>query len=224
VNVSRKNDPPASDDEVERLEKLVTAARRAGVDDGRLLDVMRQVPRAAFVPLGQVGLAYYDVPVPIPHGQVTTQPSLSARMIQALRLDGGEHILEVGTGYGYQTALLGRLASFVTSVERWADLADQARRNLAAQGIKNVHIVEGDGTEGVSTAAQYDAILVSAAFPQVPHALVAQLRVGGRVVQPIGLGGAEQVTAFERSTEGLASREVVCHARFVRLYGRHGYT
>jgi protein-L-isoaspartate(D-aspartate) O-methyltransferase len=222
VNVPRKNDPPYGD-EAKRLEELVTAAQRAGVDDPRLLDVMRQVPRAAFVPLDQVRLAYLDVPVPIPHSQVTTQPSLSARMIQALGLAGGEHVLEVGTGYGYQSALLGRLASFVTSIERWADLADQARRNLAAQGIDNVLVVEGDGTEGVPAAAPYDAILVSAAFPQVPEALVNQLRVGGRVVQPIGPGGGERVTLFERSAEGLVSREVVCHARFVRLYGRHGY-
>ncbi len=222
MNVSRKNDPPDSD-EVEGLERLVTTARRAGVDDPRLLDVMRQVPRAAFVPLDQVRLAYHDIPLPIPHSQVTTQPSLSALMIQALRLAGGEHILEVGTGYGYQTALLGRLVSFVTTIERWTDLADQARRNLAAQGIKNVHVVDGDGTEGVPAAAPYDAILVSAAFPQVPEALVGQLRVGGRVVQPIGPGGAERVTVFERSAEGLVACEVVCHARFVRLYGRHGY-
>jgi protein-L-isoaspartate(D-aspartate) O-methyltransferase len=185
--------------------------------------VMRQVPRAAFVPLDQVRLAYHDVPVPIPHSQVTTQPSLSARMIQALRLLGGEHVLEIGTGYGYQTALLVRMASFVTSIERWADLADQARRNLAAQGITKVHVVEGDGTEGVPARAPYDAILVSAAFPQVPQALVGQLRVGGRVVQPIGPGGAERVTVFERNAEGLVASEVVCHARFVRLYGRHGY-
>jgi protein-L-isoaspartate(D-aspartate) O-methyltransferase len=222
MNVARKNDPPDSN-EVEGLEELVAAARRAGVDDPRLLEVMRQVPRAAFVPLDQVRLAYHDVPVPIPHSQVTTQPSLSARMIQALRLAGGEHILEVGTGYGYQTALLGRLASFVTSVERWADLADQARRNLAAQGIKNVHVVEGDGTEGVPARAPYDAILVSAAFPQVPQALVGQLRVAGRLVQPIGPGGADRVTVFERSDEGLVICEVVCHARFVRLYGHHAY-
>jgi protein-L-isoaspartate(D-aspartate) O-methyltransferase len=213
-----------SGDQVGQLEKLVAATRRAGVDDPRVLDAMRRIPRAAFVPLEHVRLAYEDVPVPIPHDQVTTQPSLSARMVQALRLTGGENVLEVGTGYGYQTALLATLASFVTSIERWPDLAEQARRNLAAQHIKNVYVVEGDGSEGVPAAAPYDAILVSAAFPEVPEPLVSQLRLGGRLVQPIGAGGAELVTAFERSSEGFVSREVVCHARFVRLYGRHGYT
>jgi protein-L-isoaspartate(D-aspartate) O-methyltransferase len=210
-------------DEVERLEKLVIAARRAGVDDPRILDAIRSVPRAAFVPPDQVRLAYDDVPVPIPHRQVTTQPSLSARMIQALRLTGVEHVLEVGTGYGYQTGVLGKVASFVTSIERWPDLADQARKNLAAQGINNVHVLHGDGTEGVPAAAPYDAIIVSAAFPEVPEPLVGQLRVGGRLVQPMGPGGAERVMAFERRAQGLLSREMVCHARFVRLHGRHGY-
>jgi protein-L-isoaspartate(D-aspartate) O-methyltransferase len=204
-------------------EKLVTAARRAGVEDPRVLDAVRRVPRAAFVPLDQVGSAYHDEPLRIPHGQVTTQPSLSARMVQALRLAGTEQVLEVGTGYGYQTALLALLASFVTSIERWRDLAELARRNLAAQDITNVHVLDGDGTEGVPAAAPYDAILVSAAFPHVPQPLVSQLRIGGRLVQPIGTGGAERVTVFERSADGLVSLAVVCHARFVRLYGRHGY-
>ena len=216
------NDPPGGD-QVGRLEQLVTAARRAGVADLRVLDAMRRVPRAAFVPLDQVELAYDDEPLPIPHRQVTTQPSLSARMLQALQLVEGEHVLEVGTGYGYQTALLAQLASFVTSVERWPDLAEQARRNLAAQNITNVRVVDGDGTEGLPSAAPYDAILVSAAFPHVPEPLVSQLRLGGRLVQPIGSGGADRVTVFERGADGLVSRDVVCHARFVRLFGRHGY-
>lgn len=216
------HDPPGGN-QVGRLEQLVTAARRAGVADPRVLEAMRRVPRAAFVPLDQVELAYDDEPVPIPHRQVTTQPSLSARMLQALRLVEGEHVLEVGTGYGYQTALLAQLASFVTSIERWPDLAEQARRNLAAQNIANVRVVDGDGTEGLPSAAPYDAILVSAAFPLVPEPLVSQLRLGGRLVQPIGSGGAERVTVFERGADGLVWRELVCHARFVRLFGRHGY-
>lgn len=148
------NDPPGGD-QIGRLEQLVTAARRAGVADLRVLDAMRRVPRAAFVPPDQVELAYDDEPVPIPHRQVTTQPSLSARMLQALRLVKGEHVLEVGTGYGYQTALLAQLASFVTSIERWPDLAEQARRNLAAQKLTNVRVVDGDGTEGLPSAAPY---------------------------------------------------------------------
>jgi protein-L-isoaspartate(D-aspartate) O-methyltransferase len=220
--MSAMNNPPGGD-QLGRLEKLVTAARRAGVDDPRVLDAMRRVPRTAFVPLDQVELAYDDEPVPIPHRQVTTQPSLSARMVQALRLVGDEHVLEVGTGYGYQTALLAQLASFVISIERWPDLAEQARRNLAAQSITNIQVVDGDGTEGLPSAAPYDAILVSAAFPNVPEPLVSQLRIGGRLVQPIGPGGAERVTVFERAVDGLVSRTLVCHARFVRLYGRHGY-
>jgi protein-L-isoaspartate(D-aspartate) O-methyltransferase len=213
----------ASHDEVGRMEKLVTAARRAGVDDVRVLDAMRSVPRAAFVPLDQIEMAYHDEPVRIPHDQVTTQPSLSARMIQALRLAGTEHVLEVGTGYGYQTALLAQLASWVTSIERWPDLAEMARRHLSAQEIKNLRVLDGDGTEGEPSEAPYDGILVSAAFPEVPKPLVNQLRIAGRLVQPIGLGGAERVIVFERSAYGLVPLEVVCHARFVRLHGRHGY-
>ena len=213
----------ASDTEVGRVERLLIAARRAGVDDPRVLDAMRRVPREAFVPLDQVEMAYHDEPVRIPHGQVTTQPSLSARMIQALGLAGTEHVLEVGTGYGYQTALLAQLASFVTSIERWPDLAEMARRHLTAQEIKNVRVLDGDGTEDVPSEAPYDAILVSAAFPEVPESLVSQLRFRGRIVQPIGSGGADRVTVFERTVDGLVSLGLVCHARFVRLYGRHGY-
>ena len=194
-----------------------------GVDDPRVLDALRVLRRAAFVPPDYAESAYDDKPIPIPHEQVTTQPSLSASMVQALRLTGDEHVLEVGTGYGYQTALLARLAAFVTSIERWSDLATQAHRNLIGEGINNVRVVEGDGTEGVATHAPYDAVVVSAAFPQVPRPLVDQLRLGGCLVQPIGPGGADQVIRFERTPEGLVERERLLPARFVRLYGRHGY-
>ena len=204
-------------------ERLVDAARDAGISDDRLLDVMRSVPRAAFVPPDYADLADEDVPIPIPHGQVTTQPSLSARMVEALELMGDEHVLEIGTGYGYQTALLARLAAFVTSVERFADLAAAARRHLAAQGFDNVRVLVGDGTEGAPDFAPYDAVLVSAAFPEVPRPLIDQLRMGGRLVQPIGYGGQDDVTLFERVPHGLVRRKLVGPARFVRLHGRYGF-
>lgn len=204
-------------------EDLAAAAREAGVDDPRVLAAMRALPRADFVPPERAGVAYRDQPVPIPHGQVTTQPSLSAQMVQGLHLTGTERVLEIGTGYGYQTALLARLAVHVTSVERWADLAETARRHLAAAGVDNVRVVVGDGSQGVPDGAPYDAVLVSAAFPQVPRPLVEQLRDGGRLVQPIGPGGQEEVVGFARTPDGLVERERLVPARFVRLYGQYGY-
>ncbi len=202
---------------------LARAARAAGVSDERVLEAISATPRAGYVPGGYRTAAYRDEPVPIGHGQVTTQPSLSARMIEGLRLAGGDHVLEIGTGLGFQTALLARLAASVVSIERWPDLADRARRNLARQGIGNVEVLAGDGSRGLPDRAPYDAILVSAAFPQVPAPLAAQLRIGGRLVQPIGPGGREQVMLFERSAAGLQQRQVLTVARFVRLHGRYGF-
>jgi protein-L-isoaspartate(D-aspartate) O-methyltransferase len=202
---------------------LARAARAAGVSDEGVLEAISATPRAGYVPAGYVTAAYRDEPVPIGHGQVTTQPSLSARMIEGLRLAGGDHVLEIGTGLGFQTALLARLAASVISIERWPDLAAQARRNLLRQGIGNVEVLAGDGSRGLPDRAPYDAILVSAAFPQVPAPLATQLRIGGRLVQPIGPGGKEQVMLFERSAAGLQRRRVLTLARFVRLHGRYGF-
>ena len=201
---------------------LVAAARAAGIGDARVLAAISATPRAGFVPADYLTDAYRDEPIPIGQRQVTTQPSLPARMIKGLHRESGDHVLEIGTGLGFY-ALLARLAARVISIERWPDLAGQARRNLARQGTGNAEVLAGDGSRGLPEGAPYDAILVSAAFPQVPAPLAAQLRIGGRLVQPIGPGGSEQVVLFERSPSGLERRRVLTLARFVRLHGRHGF-
>ncbi|MGV4987564.1 protein-L-isoaspartate O-methyltransferase family protein [Streptomyces sp. NPDC001709] len=202
---------------------LVRALTAAGVGDERLLEAVRTTPRAGFVPPGEEADAYRDVPVAIGQGQVTTQPSLSAMMIESLGLGGSEHVLEIGTGLGFQTALLARLAADVVSIEMRPGIARQARVNLARQGVRNVELRVGDGSGGVPDRAPYDAVLVSAAFPEVPAPLVAQLGPRGRLVQPIGPGGHEQVVCFERTASGLARLRVLTWACFVRLQGRYGF-
>ena len=174
------------------------------------------------MPAEAVGQAYLDEPIRIPRGQVTTQPSLIAAMVAALGLTGGERVLEVGTGLGFQTAILARLARQVVSIERSADLAAQARANLAAVGVGRVTIVVGDGTLGVPEHAPYQAIVVSAASPWVPPPLVEQLTDGGRLVHPVGPGGHEQVTAFSRQADRLVVEARLVPARFVPLVGAYG--
>jgi protein-L-isoaspartate(D-aspartate) O-methyltransferase len=203
------------------MDALVAAARAAGVEDERVLAAIVSVQRSAFVPAERSGLANVDTPIPIPHEQVTTQPSLVARMIEALAFGGTERVLEIGTGYGWQTALLAELAREVFSVERFADLAETARAALA--GRSNVHVVVGDGSQGLPELAPFDTILVAAAYPEVPDPLAEQLAEGGRLVQPIGPGGAEDVVLFEKRGGDLHRVRSVSGANFVRLHGRHGF-
>jgi protein-L-isoaspartate(D-aspartate) O-methyltransferase len=202
---------------------LVLAAQAAGVSDDRVLAAIAATPRVAFAPAGHAGESYADRPLPIPRGLVTTQPSLVAVMIAGLGLAGDEHVLEIGTGYGYQTALLARLAADVTSIEIYSDIAAVARRSLSRQGIANVQVIVADGTRGYPEGAPFDGVLVSAAHPDVPAPLVEQLRLGGRLVQPIGPGGNEDVTLFERLPDGLQPVRVLTRANFVRLRGKYGF-
>jgi protein-L-isoaspartate(D-aspartate) O-methyltransferase len=203
------------------VDVLVEAARAGGVRDEPMLDAIAAVPRVGFVPVEFAAKADLDAPIPIPHGQVTTQPSLVARMVEALSLTGDERVLEVGTGYGWQTALLSQLAREVVSVERFADLAETARANLAGRG--NVHVVVGDGSAGLLEYAPFDGVLVAAAYPRVPAPLAAQLAEGGRLVQPLGRGGAEEVVLFEKRRGALHRVRSLGGAHFVRLHGTYGF-
>ena len=208
---------------VPNADELLAAVRAEGIRDSRLLAAISDSPRAEFVPSALVPRAYLDAPLPIGHEQVTTQPSLVARMVEALELGGRERVLEVGTGFGWQTALLGRLAAHVWSIERWPDLAEEARTRLRRARIENVEIVIGDGTEGLPDHAPYDAIIVSAAFTSVPDAIAFQVGNGGRLVQPLGPGGAEEVVLFRKVGAQLERRRMITRAHFVRLCGRHGF-
>jgi protein-L-isoaspartate(D-aspartate) O-methyltransferase len=203
-------------------EHLVRAAEASGVRDPRVLEAFRRVLRERFVPPERVGEAYTDRPIPIPHHQVTTQPSLVAQMVAVLKLRGTERVLEVGTGLGFQTAVLAALAREVWSIERFADLAAQAERNLRDTGVENAEVLVGDGTLGFPDRAPFDAVVVSAASPWVPDPLVEQLADGGRLVHPVGEGGDEWVTAFTKEGGRLAPLALVVPAHFVRLIGRHG--
>ena len=202
---------------------LIDVILQLGITDARLIEAFRAIPRADFVPPDLVRLAYEDRPLPISHDQVTTQPSLSAKMIEALDLTPSSRVLEVGTGYGFQTALLAKLAEHVISIERWPDLAAQARIHLVRHQITNVDIRTGDGSLGVPEAAPFDAILVSAAFPEVPQPRTEQLAAGGRLVQPIGPGGNEMVTLYRKVDGRLRRVREVVPAYFVRLVGREAF-
>ena len=203
-------------------ELLVRACRSQGVRDERVLDAFRWVRREDFVPEEWTREAYRDRPIPIPHGQVTTQPSLVALMVAALRLRGDERVLEIGTGLGFQTAILATLAAEVFSIERFADLASWAERNLLRGGIENATVAVGDGTLGLPGEAPFHAIVVAAAAPKVPEPLAEQLAEGGRIAHPVGFGGDEMVTVYRKDAGLLVAPTPVIPAQFVRLVGAHG--
>lgn len=196
---------------------MVEAARRVGVSDPRVLDAVAAVPRGAFVPSAHAAEVDEDRPLPIGEGQTTSQPSLVAAMVAALELTGDERVLEVGTGYGYQAALLSHLAAEVHTIERHAPLAEEARQRLAAAGIEAVTVHVGDGTRGLPEHAPFDAIIVAAATREVPDALASQLAEGGRLIAPVGGAGDQQVIRYVRGHAGLRPDQRLVPVRFVPL-------
>ncbi len=171
---------------------------RRGIRDQRVLEVMAAVPREAFVPNVPASVAYDDRALPIDSGQTISQPYMVARMTELLGVEAGDRILEIGTGSGYQAAILARLGAKVTSIERHADLADAARDRLAEQAIDGVDIRVGDGSQGDPVGAPWDGIVVTAAAPAIPEALREQLGVGARLVIPIGPRYQQDLIVVER--------------------------
>jgi protein-L-isoaspartate(D-aspartate) O-methyltransferase len=202
---------------------LVEAIRRNGISDPTVLRAIESVPRHLFVPLAVRHRAYEDSPLPIGNGQTISQPSVHARYLEIPRFSGEEKVLEIGTGSGYQTALLAQLASQVFSVERIAPLLDSARESVAASGCRNVSFLLGDGTLGWREYAPYDAILVSAAAPEVPAPLLEQLADGGTMLIPLG-GREEQTLSVVTRRGERFQTETVYPVRFVPLVGSHGWS
>ncbi len=197
--------------------------RARGIADRRVLEAMGRVPRDLFVPPGLRGRAYHDAALPIGHGQTISQPYMVARICEELALLGGERVLDVGTGSGYQAAVLAELAAEVHSVERIPALAEQARERLAAAGYgERVHVHVGDGSRGLPDEAPFAAVAVAAAAPRPPEALYEQLELRGRMVVPIGGRWEQLLQVIVRTPEGPAVlRTVPC--RFVPLIGEEGF-
>jgi protein-L-isoaspartate(D-aspartate) O-methyltransferase len=204
-------------------EQLVETLRSKGIRDLAVLRAIAEVPRHLFVPEYLRHRAYDDAALPIGNGQTISQPWIQARSLEALILTGRGNVLEVGTGSGYQTALLARLADTVVSIERVRALSEQAQASLAAAGLqRKIHLVVGDGSLGWPPLAPYEGIVVAAASPDVPTPLVKQLDEGGRLVVPVGGRETQQLTLVIR-TGTTYSTSALSDARFVPLIGQHGW-
>jgi protein-L-isoaspartate(D-aspartate) O-methyltransferase len=193
-----------------------------GIRDPRVLEAIRSIPRHLFVPESEVPRAYGDHPVAIGQGQTISQPYMVARMSEALELRGGERVLEIGSGSGYQTAVLRALRADVYSVERLPELSRRARENVESAGYSGVHYRIGDGSRGWPEEAPFDRVIVTAGAPTMPVSLVEQLREGGSMVIPVG-GEDEQELLLVRRAQGRVTRERICACVFVKLWGDEGW-
>ena len=196
--------------------------RRRGITDERVLAAMSRVPREVFVPEGVRSHAYADDALPIGEGQTISQPFVVATICALLALEGPERVLDVGTGSGYQAAVLAELAAQVVTIERIPELAETARAALTRAGYESVEVRVGDGSLGVPDRAPFDAVAVAAAAPNVPRPLYEQLLEGGRVVVPRGSRGGQELVLVVRTLEGPVERTVL-PVRFVPLLGDEGF-
>jgi protein-L-isoaspartate(D-aspartate) O-methyltransferase len=217
-----KSRSSSKDHEKEREHMVESQLVQRGIKDKRVLDAMRQVPRHLFVPKDARDLAYCDGPLPIGQGQTISQPYIVALMTELLGLKGQEKVLELGTGSGYQAAILSRLVRQVYSVERHAALAEQAGQILSQLGYDNVAIKVGDGTLGWPEHSPYEAIIVTAAAPDVPQPLTDQLADGGRLVAPVGSRWSQVLVRVKRQDKTL-TREHLTTVAFVPLVGKYGW-
>jgi protein-L-isoaspartate(D-aspartate) O-methyltransferase len=205
-----------------RQKMLDSQIRARDVRDPRVLEAIRKVPRHLFVEEALRDRAYLDKALPIGEKQTISQPYMVAAMSEALALRGRDRVLEIGTGSGYQTAVLAELAESVFSVERIASFVPLARARLESLGYYNVLIKVGDGTIGWSEHAPYDAIVVTAGAPEIPRPLLDQLKLGGRLVMPLGPEEAQMLVRVRRDEDGF-HEEALGECRFVKLIGRHGW-
>jgi protein-L-isoaspartate(D-aspartate) O-methyltransferase len=195
---------------------------RRGIHATRVLEAMREVPRHIFVPRKRRPWAYADGPLLLGHDQTISQPYIVALMTEALGLKGEERVLEIGTGSGYQTAILSRLAKQVYSVERIGELARRAREKLGKLGIRNVTVIVGNGSLGLPGETPFDAIIVTAAPPEIPEPLIEQLAEGGRLVLPVGEREAQELVKITKRG-GVIDKESLGLCSFVPLIGREGW-
>ena len=204
-------------------QRLAERLAADGICDVRVLKAIAAVPRHLLVADALSHQAYEDAPLPIGEGQTISAPGIVAAMSEALELRESDRVLEIGTGSGYQAALLARLAERVISIERIPALAERAENALRALGVRNVVVKLGDGTRGCPELAPFDAILVTAGGPEVPPPLLEQLATGGRLVGPFGRRGAQTLVRVRRGVNGRFASEALGRCRFVDLVGEHGY-
>jgi protein-L-isoaspartate(D-aspartate) O-methyltransferase len=204
----------------ERIEMVIRQIEARGVKDERVLDAMRRVPRHEFVPASLRDQAYRDHPLPIGEGQTISQPYIVALMTEALALRGGERVLELGTGSGYQAAVLAAIADSVYTIEYFPVLAERARATLSRLGYANVTVRAGDGWQGWPEQAPFDAAIVTFAAPEIPDALVDQLRPGGRICVPLGpVHGTQELVVATKGEDGRLQRRSLGAVRFVPVQG-----